>query len=83
MKVNELPEKSNITNVKVKLPVDALEKYKKYAGGEEEMWIVGWTMGDFFMSSDGKDKKSRRLYPMPESIKPQDILEWEVVENLN
>lgn len=83
-KVNQLPEKTNLTKLKVKLPPAVLEAYKNYCGGEEEMWVVGDLMGDFFLSPLPPDTKGeRRLYPMPPEVVPADILEWEVVENLN
>lgn len=81
MKVSELPENTNLTKVKVRLPKDVLKKYKEYAGGEKEMYIVGSMMGDFFLSPT--IKKERRLYPMPLGVIPEDILNWEVVENNN
>lgn len=83
MKVKDLPKGQNLTLVKVRLPKDVLEKYKNYGGGEEEMWIGGHMMGDFFMTPDTKGSKERILHPMPETVNPEDILEWEVVENLN
>lgn len=80
MKVKELPENTNLTKIKVKLPDDVLKQYKEYAGGESEMYIVGATMGDFFLSPNAPGTKSRRLYPMPIGINPSDILEWEVIQ---
>lgn len=44
------------------------------------MWIGGHLMGDFFMTPDPPDEKSRRLYPMPELVEPSHLLECEVVE---
>lgn len=82
MLVKELPEGTNLTEIKVILPDDVLEKYKAYCGGEKEMYIAGSMMGDFFLSPNPKTdgKGERRLYPMPETIDPSDILEWEVVK---
>lgn len=82
MIVEELPKGTNLLYVRLKLPTDALEKYKDYAGGEEEMYIVGNTMGDFFMSPNPPGKHKRRLYPLPLGVTPQDMLKWEVVEVL-
>jgi len=82
MKVKELPENSELAKVKVELPDDVLKQYQNYAGGEKHMYILGQTMGDFFMSPDPptKDGKgSRKLYPMPFGVNPRDILEWEVI----
>jgi len=79
MLVKDLPEGTNLINVKVILPDDVLKAYKDYCGGTRKMWIVGNTMGDFFMSPHIPTKKgSRRLYPMPININPKDILDWEV-----
>lgn len=84
MKVNQLPENTNLTNVMVKLPDNVLAEYKDYCGGEPEMWIVGSMMGDFFLSpAPPSTKGERRLYPMPISVVPSDILEWEVTQNIN
>ncbi len=83
MNVQDLPEKTNLTKIKVKLPKKALDQYKSYCGGEEEMWIVGSMMGDFFLTPDKPTKEGeRKLFPMPELINPGDILKWKVVENL-
>ena len=80
MKVNELPEDTNLTNIQVRLPKDILELFEKSCGGEEVMYIAGPNMGEFFMSPDSKESKTRRLYPLPTGIFPTDIIEWEVVE---
>ena len=83
MLVKELPEGTNLTLVKVKLPEAALESFKGYAGGEPEMWVAGPMMGDFFLTSNARGDEKKRLYPFPVNLEPSDILEWEVVENLN
>lgn len=84
MKVNELAKDNNLTKIKVKLPESIFESYKNYLGAEPEMWIVGYMMGDFFLSPDAPSTKGNRiLYPMPLGVIPKDILDWEVVENLN
>jgi hypothetical protein len=83
MKVSELPKGTNLTKVKVKLPLEILQKYQDYAGGKKEMWIVGGMMGDWFMSSSSPKNKKRRLYPMPIGVDPIMILEWDVVKVLD
>jgi hypothetical protein len=80
MKVSELPENTNLTEVKVKLPSEVLKDFKNYMGGEQEMYIIGFTMGDFFLSPQPKSIKERRLYPLPPHIEASNILDWEVVE---
>lgn len=80
-KVNQLPKDANLSKVKVRLPPDILKQYQEYCGGEPEMWIGGPLMGDWFLSPHPPDTKGeRKLFPMPEHIYPQQILEWEVVE---
>jgi hypothetical protein len=79
MKVRELENGTNLINIKVRLPDPVLATYQSYLGGEAEMWICGGMWGDFFLSPDPKEGH-RRLYPMPLSVDPEDILEWEVVE---
>jgi hypothetical protein len=84
MKVSELPKGSNLTLVKVRLSDEQLTQYKAYNGGEQDMWIVGETMGDFFLSPHPPNMKGeRRLYPIPITLEPQFLLKCEVVENLN
>lgn len=83
-KVKNLPEGTNLVKVKVILPDDVLKAFKAYAGGTRKMWIVGYTMGDFFLSPNMPSKKgSRRLYPIPIGILPNQILNWEVDRVLN
>lgn len=82
MLVSELPESTNLMLVRVILPDDVLEKYVNYLGGEKEMYVVGFFMGDWFMSPTPSSKEERRLYPMPVSVYPHDILGWEVAEIL-
>jgi len=83
MFVKDLSDSINLTKVKVRLPEEVIKKYRAYYGGEPEMWIAGGFMGDFFLSPDPPGVKPRRLYPMPENVKPSDLLDWEVVSNLN
>lgn len=84
MKVKDLKDKeTNLTKIKVRLPDDVFQKYKDYCGGEQEMWIGGFMMGDFFMSIDTPTEKKRKLFSMPEGVETKDILEWEIIENLN
>ena len=80
MKVKELPEDTNITKVKVRLPEDVLQSFKDCLGGEPEMWIAGQIMGEFFISPNSPETKERRLYPLPFPYLPNIILEWEVIE---
>ena len=81
MKLSSLPEDTNVQTFKLKLPEDALAKFKAFAGGEPEMYVVGPVMGwGCMMSPEPPDHKGkRRLFPVPEDIHPKEILEWEVV----
>jgi hypothetical protein len=80
MKITDLPDNFDLTDTLVELPENVLKQFKNFAGGEKHMYIVGATMGDFFMSPDKKGSKKRRLYPLPLSVEPRDIADWEVVE---
>ena len=85
MKVSELPENTNLTLVKVRLPDDVYREFQNYAGGEREMYIAGSIMMEFFMSPHAKDhvdengSSYRQLYPLPSRYTPKHILDWEVV----
>ena len=81
MKVNELPKETNLIFVKVQLPAEALKKFKKFCGGEPQMWIVGDTFGEFFLSPQPPSSEGKRdLYPKPPDVNVADILGWNVVE---
>ena len=81
MKVNELPKETNLIFVKVQLPTEALKKFKKFGGGEPQMWIVGNTFGEFFLSPQPPSSEDKRdLYPKPPDVNVSDILGWDVVE---
>lgn len=79
MKIKDLPENDKLDHVRIKLPDDALEKFRGYAGGEQIMYVVGNVNGyGFMMSPDSLGSETRRLYPLPPEILPIDILEWDV-----
>lgn len=80
MTLKELPEGTDLTKIKLVLPDNILTLYQEYWGGEKEMYIVGELMGDFFMSPNSKEEENRRLYPLPASVLPIDMLDWQVVE---
>ena len=82
MKLKELDPKTDITTVKIKLTEDLKKAYDEYAGPHDtdEVYIVGDTMGDFFISIDAPDKDKRQLYPMPIYHQPKEFLECEVVK---
>lgn len=79
MRVKDLPEGTNLTDIEIELPKNVLKQFKDYAGGEKIMYVAGQAMGDFFMSTKPKGKGERRLYPLPPMVEPKDILEWKVV----
>lgn len=79
MRLSELPQNTNCQNIKLKVPKKALKAFRAYAGGEPEMYPVGHVMGyGFMMSPNPPGWKDRRLYPLPESIKQSELLEWEI-----
>lgn len=85
-KLKDLDDGVNLIGVKLKMTPEIQESYANYSSkGEEEFYIVGEMMGDFFISPDApsKDKKgSRTLYPMPIEIFPSDLFGCEVISIL-
>lgn len=80
-KVSDLGDDANLTNVPIRLPEEALQKFKDYAGGEPVMYCCGGVMGyGFMMSPHPPGMEERRLYPLPIDISPSEILDWEVVD---
>ena len=83
MKLKEL-KGVNLVNVKIKLTQELKEAYENYSSkGEDEVFLVGASMGDWFISpmAPTKEKnKSRPLYPMPLEVQPSMFLECEVIE---
>lgn len=83
MLVKDLPEGTDLRPIKIRLPDDVLRQYQEYAGGEKEMYVVGATMGDFFLSPIPPNTRDERImYPMPPAVEPSHILDWEVVEEV-
>ena len=82
MKLKDLDPTTNITTIKIKLTEDLKKAYDEYAGPHDtdEVYIIGDTMGDFFISTDAPGKDSRKLYPMPVYHTPQEFLECEIIE---
>ena len=78
MLVSDLPEDECIDNVRIRLPDEVLNEFKDFAGGESVMYVVGNVMGYGFMMSPDPPGDERQLYPLPMSVKPRDILSWEV-----
>jgi hypothetical protein len=71
----------NILSAKIKLTTELKEAYENYCSeGEDEIFIVGSAMGDFFISPDEPTKETRRLYPLPPSVETSMFLECEVIE---
>jgi len=82
MKVKDLPHDTDLKKIKIELPDDVLKAYQDYAGGEKHMYIVGSMMGNFFMSPHPPcPDESRQMFPMPLSLVPSDMLEWEVIND--
>ena len=81
MKVKDLPVDTNLTTVKVKLPDDVLRTLQEEStGSAPEMYIVGYFMGNFFLSKDAPSENKCVLCPIMDIIEIATILEWEVVE---
>ncbi len=82
MKLKELDPKTDITTVKIKLTEDLKKAYDEYCGPHDtdEIYIVGDTMGDFFISTDAPGENNRQLFPMPVCYQPNEFLECEVVK---
>ena len=81
MTIKDLPEGTNLQEVKVVLP-DHIQKasslpYYDEVKDVKEVYLQGWTMGDFFVKVD---KDSKQIYPMFWVFTPKDIDEWEVVQ---
>lgn len=79
MKVKKYLGISRLKDVLVRLPDDVLEEYEACCGGSREMYIIGWKGGDFFLSPDAPGIPKRVEYPMPRSVHPMEILEWEII----
>jgi hypothetical protein len=81
MKLKELDPKTDITTIKIKLTEDLKKAYNEYAGPHDtdEVYIVGETMGDFFISTSPPTERSRQLFPMPVYHTPQEFLECEII----
>ena len=81
MKVSELPNDKDLSDVLIELSDEVLEDFKAFLGGEKRMYLVGETMGEFWLSPDPKaEGQKRRLYALPMGYVPSDILDWEVAQ---
>ena len=79
MKVKKFLELHKLKNVLVRLPDDVLEEYQNCCGGSKEMYIIGYKGGDFFLSPDSPSIVKRVEFPMPRSVNPMEILEWDII----
>lgn len=79
MKVKDYKGK-DLNKKKIKLTQELKEQYANYCSkGEDEIYLCGSLMGDWFISPDAPDVKKRILYPMPISVDPKDFLECEII----
>ncbi len=80
MKLKEVDKELNVSKLKIKL-TDSLKKaYENYSSkGEEEVYLVGPAMGDWFISPNPPESEERVLYPMPIGVEPMAFLECEVI----
>jgi hypothetical protein len=78
VKIKDLPQDTNLQNIRVKLPkhIYASSSLPMYGIKNKPVYLQGWVMGDFFVKTD---LKSSQIYPMFWSFVPSDFQEWEVV----
>jgi len=82
MKVKDLPDDTIVEKVLLRIPDDIFtsnELIRLSAVPEQEVYIVGGVMGDFFISNQHPDVKgNRRVYPL---MGAEDTIdEWDVIE---
>ncbi len=79
VKIGDLPEHTNLQQVKVKLPdhIYKASSLPRYGVKNKPVYLQGWAMGDFFVKTD---LKSSQIYPMFWSSVPSDIQDWVVVD---
>lgn len=77
MLVKDLPKDTKLKNVKVRvpIPIDLIE-------GETELFLFNIIWGIVFFTLDPPDQEIVQLFEAP-TVRPSDILDWEVVENRN
>jgi hypothetical protein len=78
IKIEDLPEDTNLQLVKVRLPQYVYEasSLPSYGIKNIPVYLQGWVMGDFFVKTQLNGKQ---IYPMFWDFTPSDISEWEVV----
>jgi hypothetical protein len=81
-KIKDLPPDTNLQNVAVKLPEELYYASSLPLSKVDNVpvYLMGWTMGDFFVKINREDT---RIYPMFWISVPEDIEEWEVVDDFN
>ncbi len=79
MTIEELPEKTNLFDIKVKLPIPT-RLFANQCGDKvnEEVWLFGPFMGDWFVRNNREDKVILPLFRT--SIPWDELKKWEVVE---
>lgn len=79
MKIKDLPKGANLQEIKVKLPDDVYKasSLPMYGIKNRGVYLLGWTMGDFFVKTS---LKSSQIYPMFWLSVPDGFEEWDVVD---
>lgn len=78
-KIKDLKPHEDLQQIAVRLPNDVYKasSLPMYKIKNRPVYLMGWTMGDFFVKLD---PKSTRIYPMFWDSIPSGIDEWEVVD---
>lgn len=82
MKIQDLPEHTKFSQVKVKLPENVREFANQFGDDiPEEVWLAGPMMSDWFVK---KTREDTQVFPLfREHISYGELKEWEVVEIYN
>jgi len=80
MTLRELEPDTNVLGLKIRLTPELKESYENYSSkGEQDIYLVGDMMGDWFISPAPPNTEKRALYPMPLSVEPSDFLDCEIM----
>ena len=75
-------ENFELAKLLIRLTSKMKEAYENYCSkGEEEAYLVGEVMNDWFISPDPPGKEKRTLYPLPMEVEISDFLECEIIKN--
>ena len=82
--IKDLPNSTNVINIKVRIPDDIFNDMSDQKGAEKEMWIMGSFMGELWFtptppSEDGKGERLLIMFPR-DTYEINRLLEFEVIE---